>query len=262
MNGNDGAADIAECRLPRYHWTMRNSRIIVLATCCALAARAWAGAGLTSAGVDPTVGNNAQAEPTLAQVAPVTNQQGQPGGGTSAGVVLPATGAGGAAQAGGAAGQRAASGAAGDASKPATPVVVAPAPPPPPPDPSTLPVSVIRPLNKTPESAPPPAAESVSTSTASKTKPTRQPLASEPAEPVAARPPPPRVVQAAPARADTTRAAGDTPATPAAANSATADGSANGYVFYTGVGIAGIILALSFAGFMRAGNSESGRPRV
>jgi hypothetical protein len=32
-------------------------------------------------------------------------------------------------------------------------------------------------------------------------------------------------------------------------------------VFYTGMGIAGIILALSFFGYMRAGN-DNGRPRV
>jgi hypothetical protein len=32
-------------------------------------------------------------------------------------------------------------------------------------------------------------------------------------------------------------------------------------VFYTGMGIAGIILALSFFGYMRAGN-DTGRPRV
>ena len=255
----DCGRDFAGRCLPRYHWDMKNSRIIVLAACCAMAGHAWAGAGLTSAGVDPTIGNNnTQAEPTLAQVAPVTNQQGPAGGGssgTSAGVVVPATAAGAAAQTGGAAGQHAA-GAAGDAAKSAT-AVVAPTPPPPPPDPSTLPVSVIRPLNKTPDSAAPTTAEPASPATsAAKARPARQPLASAPAEPVAARPTP-RVVQPAPPRVDA-RAAGDAAATPAA----TADGSANGYVFYTGVGIAGIILALSFAGFMRAGSGDGGRPRA
>jgi len=35
----------------------------------------------------------------------------------------------------------------------------------------------------------------------------------------------------------------------------------NGFVFYTGMGLAGIILALSFFGYMRAGN-DAGRPRA
>lgn len=260
---NNKCAVIAERGLPRYHKIMKNSRIIAVATCCALAARAWGNAGLTSAGVDPTVGNNAaQNEPTLAQVAPVANQ-GQPGAnaGTSAGVVLPATGAG-AQGAAAANAQHPANGAAPDASKTAaTAAAAAPAPPPPPPDPSTLPVSVIRPLNKAPESAPPPPADTVSP-VASKTKPTRQPPANAPAEPKAT-PAPPRVTPPAPVRTDTARSTADTAAKPsAAATSATADGSENGYVFYTGVGIAAIILALSFFGFMRAGNSDSGRPRA
>ncbi|HET7065324.1 MAG TPA: hypothetical protein VFI49_13720, partial [Rudaea sp.] len=115
---------------------MMSSRILLLAACCALMPSAWAGAGLTSAGVDPTVGNNnAQQEPTLAQVAPVANQgQGTASTGVNAAVPNPAVA--------GANAPQTANGAADGAKTAAAPVVVAPAPPPPPPDPSTLPVSV------------------------------------------------------------------------------------------------------------------------
>jgi hypothetical protein len=225
---------------------------------------AWAGAGLTSAGVDPTVGNNnAQQEPTLAQVAPVANQ-GQPGAvnaGVNAAVPNPAV-----AGAAGANAPQNANGAADGSKTAAAPVVVAPAPPPPPPDPSTLPVSVIKPLNKSAENVPPKAdAESAVTTMA---KPARHVPTDAPAEPMPAQvraptPVPARVQQPAPAaRAEPARTAAD--ATTAAAvtpTSATADGSANGLVFYTGMGIAGIILALSLVGFMRAGK-DSGRPRA
>jgi hypothetical protein len=240
---------------------MMISRIVLLAGCCALMPSAWAGAGLTSAGVDPTAGNNnAPEEPTLAQVAPVANQ-GQPGAasaGTNTPVLNPAV-----AGTASANGQQAANGAA-DGAKPAAPVVVVPTPPPPPPDPSTLPVSVIKPLNKSAENAPAKAdAESTVTTMA---KPSRHVAPDAPAEPMPApgRAPTPataRAQQPAPAaRAEPARTAADAAAAIATPSSATADGSANGLVFYTGMGIAGIILALSFVGFMRAGK-DSGRPR-
>lgn len=239
---------------------MMSSRILLLVACCAFMPSAWAGAGLTSAGVDTSGNNNAQNEPTLAQVAPVANQ-GQPGtisAGANAAAPNPATAAG--AQAG-AGGPHAATGAA-DGSKPAVATVVAPAPPPPPPDPSTLPVSVIRPLNKAAENAAP-KADAVSTVTAA-AQPIRHPPAEGPTEAAAAPPPPApaRAPQPPPPRVEpTARTAGDVAAAITTPTSATADGSANGYVFYTGMGIAGIILALSFVGYMRAGN-DSGRPRA
>ena len=69
---------------------MMSSRILLLAACCALAPSAWAGAGLTSAGVDPNAGNNnAQDEPTLAQVAPTANQTGVVSTGTNASAANP-----------------------------------------------------------------------------------------------------------------------------------------------------------------------------
>jgi hypothetical protein len=237
---------------------MMNARILLLAACCSLTPSAWAGAGLTSAGVDPTVGNNnAQQEPTLAQVAPVSNQ-GQPGGtaNAAANTAVPNPAVAGAA---GASGPNAADG----SKSAAAPVAVAPAPPPPPPDPSTLPVSVIRPLNKSAENAPPRSdADSTVTTMA---KPTRQVATDAPAEPKPAQvraptPASPRMQQPVPAaRAEPARASADAAAAATTPTSATADGSTNGLVFYTGMGIAGIILALSFFGFMRAGK-DSGRP--
>jgi len=74
-------------------------------------------------------------------------------------------------------------------------------------------------------------------------------------------PAPARIPQAAPTRPETARTAVDVAAATTAPTSATADGSANGFVFYTGMGLAGIILALSFFGYMRAGN-DAGRPRA
>jgi len=239
---------------------MMISRILLLAACCALTPSAWAGAGLTSAGVDPTAGNNnVPQEPTLAQVAPVATQ-GQPGAasaGSNSPVLNPGVAGANAAQT--------ATGAADGAKTAAAPVVVVPTPPPPPPDPSTLPVSVIKPLNKTAENAPPKAdAESTVTTMA---KPTRSVSPNAAAEPVPAQvrapaPVPARVQQPVPAaRAEPAHSGVDAAAANAAPPSATADGSANGFVFYTGAGIAAIILALSFAGFMRAGK-DSGRPRA
>jgi len=242
---------------------MMNSRILLLAACCALMPSAWAGAGLTSAGVDPTPGNNnAQDEPTLAQVAPTANQTGVVSSGSNAAV--PNAAVAGTVAAAGANGAQAGN-AAADGSKAAATVAVAPAPPPPPPDPSTLPVSVIRPVNKPAENATPRAeAESAVTTTAP--KPPRHIQTDASGESV---PAPVRVPTSAPARASQpapappSRSATPVSAAPATAapTSATADGSANGFVFYTGMGIAGIILALSFFGYMRAGN-DTGRPRV
>ena len=242
-----------------------NSRILFLAACFALMPSAWAGAGLTSAGVDPTpVNNNAQNEPTLAQVAPVANQTGVAGSGQNAAV--PGAAVAGVAGAAGANGPQAAN-AAADGSKPTAAVVVAPVPPPPPPDPSTLPVSVIRPLNKSAEDAAP-KAEAESRVTATTPRATRHVSTDDPpVEPVPApvRAPTPasaRMQQPVPAtRAEPARNAVDASAAVKAPTSATADGSANGLVFYTGMGIAGIILALSFFGYMRAGN-DTGRPRA
>jgi hypothetical protein len=123
-----------------------------------------------------------------------------------------------------------------------------------------LPVSVIRPLNKAADNAPP-KADSLSTTTATApAKPTRHALSEEPIEAVPPPPTPSRAPQPAPARTEPARTPVDVAAA-ATTPSATADGSANGYVFYTGMGIAGIILALSFVGYMRAGN-DSGRPRA
>jgi len=240
---------------------MKSSRILLLAACCALAPSAWAGAGLTSAGVDPNAGNNnAQDEPTLAQVAPTANQTGVVSAGANASAANPA-----AAGAAGANAPNAANSAAGESKTPAPPAVVAPAPPPPPPDPSTLPVSVIRPLNKSGEDSPPPRADAVSAVTAT-AKTARHPPSDGAAEPMPAQtrapaPAPAHIPQAAPTRPETARTAVDVAAATTAPTSATADGSANGFVFYTGMGLAGIILALSFFGYMRAGN-DAGRPRA
>ena len=242
---------------------MMSSRILLLAACCFLVPSAWAGAGLTSAGVDPTVGNNnAQEEPTLAQVSPVANQ-GQPGGTANAAAnsAVPNPIVAGAA---GANGPNAANAAADGSKTAAATVAVAPAPPPPPPDPSTLPVSVIKPLNKSADNAPPPKVDVESTVT-TMAKPPRPVSTDAPAQPTPAQvraptPTPARIQQPSPAARTEPRAASDAAAAAATPTSATADGSANGVVFYTGMGIAGIILALSFAGYMRAGN-DSGRPR-
>jgi hypothetical protein len=131
-----------------------------------------------------------------------------------------------------------------------------------------LPVSVIKPLNKSAENVPPKAdAESTVSTVTTMAKPARHVPTDVPAEPMPAQaraptPAPARVQQPAPAtRAEPARSAVDTTAANATPTSATADGSANGLVFYTGMGIAGIILGLSFVGFMRAGN-DTGRPRA
>jgi hypothetical protein len=39
-----------------------------------------------------------------------------------------------------------------------------------------------------------------------------------------------------------------------------ADASSSGFIFYTGIGIAAIILLLSFAAFFRGGGAETGNP--
>ena len=242
---------------------MINSRILLLAACCAFMPSAWAGAGLTSAGVDPTpVNNNAQDEPTLAQVAPTANQTGVVSSGSNAAV--PNAAVAGTVGAAGANGAQAAN-AAADGSKTVAAVAVAPAPPPPPPDPSTLPVSVIRPVNKAAENALPKAeAESAVTTTTPKPPRRIQTDASGESTSTPVRAPATASTRAAqPAPAALSRGAAAVNAVPATAapTSATADGSANGFVFYTGMGIAGIILALSFFGYMRAGN-DTGRPRT
>jgi len=231
-------------------------RILTLAIGCLAAAPLWASTGLTSAGVDPNRQNNAQDEPTLAQVAPVQGSNASATASTS-----------GSAAANGAAnpniagsqGNAAAGNAAG---KPAVPAIVVP---PPPPDPATLPVSVIRPVNK-------PAADSTSTirtastpdsaTSATSVRDTRREAAAAsprgPATTPASTSPSPsplsRTNAAAAARSD----AASRPA-PEAQQEETADGSSSGVIFYSGIGIAGAILLLSIGAFMRGRTDESPR---
>lgn len=236
-------------------------QILILTIACLATTPAWAAAGLTSAGVDPTPTNNQPAEPTLAQVAP----QGTQGTtGTSAGTVTP-----------GVAptvqpGTTSATGVAGANGTPiggAAPAVIVT--PPPPPDPATLPVSVIRPVNK---AATDPAAAAATAragdDTAASPQQTRTqklPLAPRPGATTPATPPSPAssspaslrtpAATAAPRPDATVRPASDT------APEAPADASSSGFIFYAGVGIAAIILLLSLGAFFRGGGSEPGKQR-
>jgi hypothetical protein len=237
-------------------------KILTLTTiACLAAAPVWAGAGLTSAGADPTPTNNQQDEPTLAQVAPTQGTTGTTAAGTSAaGNVVPGTASGTAAQAGTvtAPGGAAAGAATGGATAPAKLLV---ATPPPPPDPATLPVSVIRPLNKDATNAPAAADGSASVDAAVSPPPVRVPTPSAtPAKPVAT--PPAQSMPSGGLRAAATSPHGDaathTPAEMPADEPA--DASSSGFIFYTGIGIAATILLLSFAAFFRGGGAETGKP--
>ena len=254
---------------------INTSRTLMLGVSLVLAVPAWAGAGLTSAGVDPNVNNNAaQNEPTLAQVAPVQNGA----SGATGTVSAPAANSPGGAvpNIAGAAGSNPANpndphatGGTAVAAPPAPP-----APPPPPPDPSTLPVSVIRPVNKpaaaetTAPGQNPPGTETAGAS-ASNEKSARRASA-----PTSSTPPPsptntpaptpaspPRNLPTGNARTEGAQLTGEksVPAAAVTTPGATADGSANGYVFYMGSAIAGIILALAFASFLRGGGGD-GKP--
>jgi hypothetical protein len=231
-------------------------KILTLTIACLAAGPVWAGAGLTSAGADPTPTNNQQDEPTLAQVAPTPASSGTTAAGTSAaGTVAPGT----TAQAGTATapGGTAAGTSTGGTTAPAKTLV---ATPPPPPDPATLPVSVIRPLNKDATSAPA-ADASAAVDTAVSPQQVRVPTPSAtPAKPVAT--PPAQSMPSGGLRASAVSPHADaaihTPAeTPA---DEPADTSSSGFIFYTGVGIATTILLLSFAAFFRGGGAETGKP--
>jgi hypothetical protein len=231
---------------------------------CFVATPIWASAGLTSAGVDPNT-NTTQNDPTLAQVAPVQNGT----VGTTASAV-PGTIAGGApvavpGAANGAAGT-VANGAAGNAANgnAATTATTAVVQPPPPADPSTLPVSVIHPLNHAagdPAAAVNPATVTTSTDETVTPRERRPPA---PAAVPASRPfvnasptTPANRINAAQSRAEPARTAADAPA------EETVDTSSGSYVFYTGTGLAGVILLLSIGSFLRSRNEESGAaPRV
>jgi len=237
-------------------------QILMLTIACLTAAPAWAGAGLTSAGVDPTPANNQQGEPTLAQVAPQGTQgttTGTVAGTITPGVASAATTPGGAASVAGVAGTN---GAAGGVA--VVPVAVVP---PPPPDPATLPVSVIRPVNKaggaTTTGADAPTSGDSATTSLQQTRAAKAPSTSPPGVAMTSALPAPSSSPAA-----SRPAAGLAPRTDVAARAAPesstdqpADASASGFIFYVGVGIAATILLLSLAAFFRGGGAEVGKPR-
>ncbi|HEY2396041.1 MAG TPA: hypothetical protein VGH81_08720 [Rudaea sp.] len=235
-------------------------QILMLTIACLAATPAWAGAGLTSAGVDPTSTNNQPAEPTLAQVAP----QGTQGTtGTSAATVTPGVNSATAAQ-GGAAVTGVGNGAANGAA--VVPVIVTP---PPPPDPATLPVSVIRPVSK--------AATDSLTDTATgragvdssvsplQPRAQKMPAAPRPGATTAGAPSSPPASSPASLRTSATAVAPRADAAVRPASETTPEEPANagssGFIFYSGVGIAAIILLLSLAAFFRGGGGEPGKPR-
>jgi len=228
---------------------------------CFVAMPAWASAGLTSAGVVPTTNTNTD-EPTLSQVAPVQNGT----SGTTASAI-PGTIAGGApvvvpGAANGAAGTANAAGgnaANGGAATTATTAVVAP---PPPPDPATLPVSVIRPLNHAAgDQAPGPNASSAANGDEPPAPRERRPPASPTPAPASRSPVNAAPMTAAsrisppPGRSDSALRTAAEPATEDAVDT----GSGN-YIFYSGVGLAGVILLLSIGSFLRSRSEESGVP--
>jgi hypothetical protein len=236
-------------------------QILILTIACLATTPAWAGAGLTSAGVDPTPTNNQPAEPTLAQVAPQGTQgtTGTPAGTVTPGVAPTVQ-----------AGTTSTTGAAGTNATPiggaAPAVIVAP---PPPPDPATLPVSVIRPVNK---AAPDPAAAAATARAGDDTSASPQqalahkmPLAPRPGATTPAAPP--SLPSSSPASLHTSAATAtsrpDATVRPASetAPEEPADASSSGFIFYAGVGIAAIILLLSLGAFFRGGGSEPGKQR-
>jgi hypothetical protein len=234
-------------------------QILTLTIACLGAAPVWAGAGLTSAGVDPTPANNQQDEPTLAQVAPTQGTTGTNAAGTSAaGTVVPGSGTA-APQAGTVSGPGGtASGASSGAAT--APVKALVATPPPPPDPATLPVSVIRPLNKPATDAPAAADASAPADTAV------SPQQARVASPSVAAARPSATLPAQSMASGGLRAGATSTPPPAArapaetAAEGPADASSSGFIFYTGIGIAAMILLLSLAAFFRGGGAESGKP--
>jgi hypothetical protein len=244
-------------RAPSGRFEMR-LQILTLTIGCLGAASALAGTGLTSAGIDPTPTNNQQDEPTLAQVAPVQGTTGT----NAAGTVTPGASSGTAVQSGTIAAAGTAAG--GNPANVAVvvPVVTKVVTPPPPPDPATLPVSVIRPINKTGTDspaatvAPDPATTSAQQPRVSQpsTTPARPPATTASSTPLPATGtrPPPAGTSARPDAA--VRTAAETPAEDAAASS-------SGFIFYTGIGIAATILLLSLAAFFRGGGEDSAKPR-
>jgi hypothetical protein len=227
-----------------------NLRILPIAIGCLASSPLWAGAGLTSAGVDPNNQNTNPQEPTLAQVAPVqaTNTPA-----ASSGVTATA-GAGTPSIAGAPVGN-----AAGNSASRTTTTTVATLPPPPP-DPATLPVSVIRPLNKGAAADAPAPRDTVASSGESAISqhdrhptPTPKPQASGASVAAASTAPSsPRMATA------TTRADSVPHARPDAPPVEEADASSGGFIFYAGLGIASVILLLSVGAFLRGRTDESG----
>ena len=216
-------------------------KILLSLSLCLAASVAQANAGLTSAGVTPTTNQPAE-EPTLAQVAPVA--------GTTNAVPGQAVAANAATNPG------VANGAAGNAANvaPVAATRVAVPVPPPPPDPATLPVSVIRPLNKSTVDAAPERTvvptKPVESNSSVVARAPREPR--EPTTTQAENAPPPRAPTVRPAPPATPRV--ETAARPIAESSpgeATPDAAASGVIFYTGSGLAGAIVLLSIGAFMR-----------
>jgi hypothetical protein len=236
-------------------------QILMLTIACLSATPAWASAGLTSAGVDPNPTNNQPTEPTLAQVAPVTPQGTTGTTGTSATTVTPGVISATAGQ-NGAAASGATNGAANGAA--VAPVIVAP---PPPPDPATLPVSVIRPVNKAPSE---PVGETATVRTDSAVS-AQQPRAAKMSATPRAAATTTEATSSSPAPSPAslrTSAASVAPRADAAAHPASetapeepANTGSTGFIFYVGVGIAAIILLLSLGAFFRGGGGEAGKPR-
>ena len=231
-------------------------QILTLTIGCLGAASTLASTGLTSAGIEPTPTSTQQDEPTLAQVAPVQGTTGT----SAAGTVTPGTSSGTAAQSGTIAAAGTAAGANAAAPAPVTTRVVVALPPP---DPATLPVSVIRPINKTGTDSPA-ATDGPDPATVSAQQPRVPPPSTTPARPpptsASSTPlpatgvrPPPAGTSARPDAA--VRTAAETPVEDAA------DASSSGFIFYTGIGIAATILLLSLAAFFRGGGVDSAKPR-
>jgi hypothetical protein len=241
-----------------------NLRALALTACLIVCGPVQASAGLTSVGVDPGQTNNPQADPTLAQVAAAQNTAATAANAVPGTVVVPVAGAPGA-QAGAAGGAGTAGSGPGGAA--AGSAAAAPAPrivvPPPPPDPATLPVSVIRPLSKTQESATPSGASVAAapeTALAPKSGDEVQPGATN-TKPRSGLPvPSARTLSAragsppAPSRAEAAARATPEPEVPA-------DGSSSSVIFYSGTGLAAAIVLLSLGAFFRGGGADAAKPR-
>jgi hypothetical protein len=233
--------------------------LVMLELGCAASATALAGAGLTSAGVDQTQ-NVPQQEPTLAQVEPMA-----PGAATQTQSTQTTATATNAINAGGVAGVVNANNAQETSQEvPRAAAAAAVVVPPPPPDPATLPVSVLHPLNKAgmPQvDAATPDSVSTQTSTArpvtqSGNPPaTRRSLAATARTPVATS----RAVPSTSMRLEPTRVAAPAGTAPIAESgtAAESEGSSGSTIFYSGIGITGLILAISFGLFRRASKAEA-----